>query len=157
MLSLALLAANLFAFALILRHGETWDRLAVLMLVAAIIATPLVQDIHLGNSRVGVAAVDVGLFLSLWVLSERADRWWLTAAAGFQLISIGTFLIPWIIPDTYLVRTGVTVRLLAWGLVSIALLFGAWETWAARRFAKEASHGPPNLRGGRPAVAPPQP
>lgn len=155
MLSYILLAANLIAFALILRHGAIWDRLAVLFLGAAIIATPLVQDIHLGNSRVAVAMVDVGLFLSLWLLSERADRWWLTAAAGFQLISIGTFLIPWIIPDTYLVWTGVTVRLLAWGLISFALFFGAWESWAARRFAKEASHGLSDLRRSRSAVAPP--
>lgn len=145
MLSLTLLAANLVALALILRSGDVWERIAAVLLIAAIFATPLVQDIHLGNSRVAVAAVDVALFLGLWFLSERADRWWLTAAAGFQLISVGTFMIPWIMPDTFLVWTGVTIRLLAWGLVSITLILGAWESWAARGFAQEANHANPDV------------
>ena len=156
MLSLTLLAANLVALALILRTGDGWERAAVLLVTAAIFATPLVEHIHLGNSRVGVAAVDIGLFIGLWLLAERGDRWWLTAAAGFQLISVGTFAIPWIIPDTFLVWTGVTIRLLVWGLISIILLVGAWESWAARRFAREATHAKPHLRGSRSVVAPPQ-
>ena len=155
-LLLILLAANLVALALIFRTGDVWERLAVILVTAAIFVTPLVEHFHLGNARVAVAAVDVILFLGLWFLAERAERWWLTAAAGFQLISVGTFAIPWIIPDTFLVWTGVTIRLLAWGLISITLFVGAWESWAARRFAREANHANPDFRGSRQALAPPQ-
>lgn len=34
------------------------------------------------------------LFLIFWQLAERAERWWMVAMAGFQLVSLLTYVVP---------------------------------------------------------------
>ena len=72
------------------------------------------------------------LFVLLWWLAERSDRWWLTAAAGFQLIAVLSFSIPFIASGT-LVLTGVAARFGAWVLITICFFVGVVEVRARRK------------------------
>ncbi|MFT4954856.1 MAG: hypothetical protein ACI8U3_001230 [Brevundimonas sp.] len=151
-----LLPANLIAIALLLRFGAREDRLGAALFAGALIVTPLVDHVVLGSWKAGAACVDALMLIGFWVLAERYDRWWLVMAAGFQLIAVITFVIPWFQPGAYFVWTGVTLRIGVWLLLSVTLLIGAWEAWAARRFAREATYAPSNIRRSRPSLAPPE-
>ena len=153
---MVLLAIGVLALILLMRFGDWGERTASLTYLAAIAVTPLVDDLHLQNWRYGVAGVEVGVLIVVWVLAEIRERWWLTAAAGFQLIAVLTFLIPWIMPPgAYFVWTEVTIRHAVWLLLVLTFFAGAWESRAARRFAREANHADSNLRGSRSALAEP--
>ena len=156
MTAIALYAANALGLAAIVRLGGKEDRIAALLFVVAIAVTPWADGILLGNWRLGAALVDLALLLGFWILAERYERWWLVMATGFQLIAVITFLVPWLMPGAYFMWTGVTIRLAVWVLLSVTFFVGAWESWAARRFAKEAIYANPHLRRRRSAVVPPQ-
>lgn len=149
-----LLPANLIALALLLRYGGTEDRLGAVVFAGALIITPFVDHVLWGSWKAGAAGVDVLMLIGFWILAERYDRWWLVMAAGFQLIAVITFVIPWFQPGAYFVWTGVTLRIGVWLLLSITLFIGAWEAWAAQRFAREATNDPTNIRRSRVALAP---
>ena len=136
-----MLGANALAFALIARRGRWTDRLAILVLIGAIVIEELVDGLYWGGWRIGVAITNLVLFLVLWILAELGNRWWLVFASGFQLIIVLTHLIPLLRPG-YLVDTGVAIRLLLWGLLSITFFVGALEAWAADRFAREGNPCP---------------
>lgn len=148
-MTITLLTANLIALALLLRFGGGEDRLGAAVFAAALIITPLVDHILLGSWKAGAASVDAFMLIGFWILAERYDRWWLAMAAGFQLIAVITFIIPWLQPGAYFIWTGVTLRIGVWLLLSFTLFIGAWEAWAARRFAKEAINVSSNLRRSR--------
>lgn len=131
-----LLAANVAAGILLLRHGSTVERWAVALVTVFLIATPLLQTFHLGRWRLGIALLEVALFLGFWLLAERGSRWWLVAAAGFQLVAIFTHTIPLLAPE-YFEWTQVTIRWVIWVGISATFFVGAWEAWAAERFALE--------------------
>lgn len=136
-----LLAIGVLALILILWLGDWGERAASLVYLVAIAVTPLVDHLHLQNWRYGVAGVEVGVLIIVWVLAEVRDRWWLTAAAGFQLIAVLTFVIPWIMPPGhYFVWTEVAIRHAVWLLLVLTFFAGAWESRAAQRFAREANH-----------------
>lgn len=151
LLTIGLYAFTVAGLGLLGRFGEMPERLTVGVVVLASVATPLVQPIAFLNWRLGPAVVDVFLLATLTMLAFRFDRWWLTAAAGFQVISILTFVIPWVTRDqNFFVWTGVTVRLTVWGLLIITFFAGAWEAWAARKYALEGEHhDPDHLQRGR--------
>lgn len=151
-----LLMIGVFALALLLWAGDWGERTASLIYLVAIAVTPMVDDLHLQNWRYGVAAVEVAVLIGIWILAEIRERWWLTAAAGFQLIAVLTFLIPWIMPPgLYFVWTEVTIRYAVWLLLVLTFFFGAWEAWAAKRFAREAnSHANPELHRSRASASP---
>lgn len=151
-MTIALLTANLIALALLLRFGGGEDRLGAAVFAAALVTTPFVDHILLGSWKAGAASVDAFMLIGFWILAERYNRWWLSMAAGFQLIAVITFIIPWLQPGAYFIWTGVTLRIGVWLLLSFTLLIGAWEAWAAQRFAKEAINVSSNLRRGRSPV-----
>ncbi|MBA3999165.1 hypothetical protein [Brevundimonas sp.] len=148
-----LLPANLIALALLLRFGGRQDRLGAVVFTGALIITPFVDHILWGSWKAGAACVDALMLIGFWTLAERYDRWWLVMAAGFQLIAVITFVIPWFQPGAYFIWTGVTLRIGVWLLLSITLFIGAWEAWAAQRFAREATNDPTNFRRSRAALA----
>lgn len=141
MISAVILAATLLALALLWWFGGRGERWAVAAVGVYLVAVPMVAPIEIQNWRVGVAGAETVLFLVFWFLAERTNRWWLTAAAGFQLISVLTFVVSAFGGD-YLVLTGFAARMAAWVLVTFTFVFGAWEAWAAERLKKmESSHG----------------
>lgn len=134
--STLLLAANLVAFLLMGVKGGAPERWAVALVLLSFLLTPLVQGVVVGSWRVGVAGVNLALFLALWTLAERWGRWWLIAVAGFQLIILLTHFLP-LMTVTHLVNTGVLARKIFWVGISIFFFFAAWEGWAARRYRLE--------------------
>lgn len=140
-------ALNLTAFALMVWRGGRAERVAVVLLFACIVAEGFAQTILLGQWRIGVAGVNLVLFLGLWWLSERADRWWLVAVAGFQFVTLLTHLLPLITPDN-LVGTGVIARRGVWIAITIVLFIAPWEARADRKYRSgEHSHDLLRRRG----------
>ena len=137
---IALILANLIAFALLLWRGETVDRLAVVALTAAQVLSVLVLGWDIDGFRVGVMLVDVALFAALWGLAEHGRRWWLVACAGFQLIIVFSHLAPFFAHER-LGWAAVTLQWVAWTFVSLTAFVGIWEAGAARRFAQEGRDG----------------
>lgn len=110
--------------------------IAVLMLINILI-TPFVEPYQIGDWRAGVALLELVVFLVMWAALEIKGRWWLTAAAGFQLIIVVSHLAS--LTGTYFTWTVVSARLGAAALLSLTFFIGAWEAWAARRFAREGA------------------
>lgn len=116
--------------------GGAPERWVVALVLLSFLLTPLVQGVVVGSWRVGVAGVNLALFLALWTLAERWGRWWLIAVAGFQLVILLTHFLP-LMTVTHLVNTGVLARKIFWVGISIFFFFAAWEGWAARRYRLE--------------------
>ncbi|HEV7227753.1 hypothetical protein [Brevundimonas sp.] len=147
MIALAVFALNLVALGLVAWHGGTIDRAAGAAIVLAAVVEPFVDHVTVGTWRVGVGALNLAQFLVLWALAERGGRWWLELIASLQLLIFATHLMPLLSPDHY-TRTGVSLRLALWGLVSVLLFAAAWECWAARKFAREGHDHVQDVRGG---------
>jgi hypothetical protein len=77
-----------------------------------------------------VGLLAVSLFVTLTWLSLTADRWWLLAAAGIQLLSIATYLIALFDPGVQ-VWASVSFRILIWVELMLVGLLGVWEARAA--------------------------
>lgn len=135
----AMTALSFVALALLLIKGRNPERLAGLALLIAMIGTPLIDHWFVGGVRVGVALLGLGLFASLFSLAMTADRWWLLAATGVQLLSLGSWLLALLKPETQL-WAGVSFRMLVWAELMILACFGVWE---ARRapYARPAAPG----------------
>lgn len=136
LLNILLLAANLVAFVLMWRFGDKPERYAVALVVTALVAGVFAQDWVAGSWRFGVALVNLALFLGLWGLAERSARWWLIGAAGLQLVSVLTHLLP-LMTHENLVNTGVIARKAVWFVISGLFFIAAWEAWADRLFRLE--------------------
>jgi hypothetical protein len=117
------------AIALLVWRGRLPERIAAAAFVGAMFGTPLVDGFQVAGVRYGVAVLAALLALTLFVLSFRADRWWLLAAAGVQLLSLGTWAVA-IFGDVQ-VWAAVTVRMIVWLLLMIIALFGVWEARSA--------------------------
>lgn len=135
---LAILAANLAALVLLVWRGERPERIAALMIVALLVLEPLLDPLRINAWRVGGGLVNLALFAGFVWLAERWDRWWVVLAASVQLLLVLTFLMP-LMTDEFSVRTGIALRLGLWAVISIILFIGAWEAWAAQRFAREGA------------------
>lgn len=140
MIGLAFLLSTFVGLGVLLKFGERADRIAVGLVVVYLVAVPLLEPIKIDNWRVGVLIAEACLFVAFWVMAERTSRGWMTAAAGFQLISVLTFLPPQMRSDL-MVWTGVAARYGAWGLVTLTFFAGALEVWGQRRYRLEANHG----------------
>ncbi|MGQ3111495.1 MAG: hypothetical protein ACT6RD_03295 [Brevundimonas sp.] len=127
-----LLGLSLLGLGLLALNGGRYEKIAAVAFIAYLVVVPLAATIRIENWRIGVAVLEVVLFVLLWWLAERSDRWWLTAAAGFQLIAVLSFSIPFIAPGT-LVLTGVAARFGAWVLITICFFVGVVEVRARRR------------------------
>lgn len=146
--SLVQLLLTLFTFltlGLLLRFGRTAERIAGVALLVAQVGTPLVDHLHIGEFRYGVAILAVGLFATLIVLAMRTDRWWLIAAAGVQLLSIGLWAAT-LVGDLQ-IWGAVTVRIVIWMQLMLLALFGIWEARAAP-YARPSTSTGPEVRSG---------
>lgn len=146
--SLVQLLLTLFTFltlGLLLRFGRTAERIAGVALLVAQVGTPLVDHLHIGEFRYGVAILAVGLFATLIVLAMRTDRWWLIAAAGVQLLSIGLWAAT-LVGDLQ-IWGAVTVRIVIWMQLMLLALFGIWEARAAP-YARPSTSTGPSVRSG---------
>jgi hypothetical protein len=65
--------------------GRRDERMGAGAVLAAALATPLVQNRLFHGLELGILLVDLGLFLFLLTLALRSDRHWPMFAAGFQL------------------------------------------------------------------------
>lgn len=128
---LALLALTLVTLSLLWIFGDKIDRVAAFTLVATMLLAPLVQNFVIDNLRWVGAILAILLFLTLLGLSLKSDRWWLLAAAGCQLLAVGSYAAAIARPDS-LIWAGVTVRWIVWLEIMLVGLFGVWEARAAR-------------------------
>ncbi|RZJ00843.1 MAG: hypothetical protein EON90_05820 [Brevundimonas sp.] len=141
--SLAQLVLTAFTFltlGALLGFGRTAERIAGVALLVAQVGTPFVDHLHVGEFRYGVAILAVGLFATLLVLALRTDRWWLIAAAGVQLLSIGLWAAT-LLGDLQ-IWGAVTVRIVIWMQLMLLALFGIWEARAAPYARPSTSAGP---------------
>jgi hypothetical protein len=111
---------------LLLVRGRAPERWAAVALLVAMVGTPLVDGWYVAGVRLGVAMLGVALFASLLSLALTVDRWWLMAATGVQLLSVGSWLLALLKPETQL-WAGVTFRLLIWAELMILACLGVWE------------------------------
>jgi hypothetical protein len=128
-----LLLLNLIAVGLLLWQGDVEDRLGVGLIVLATLSEILTARVLIGTWPVGLVATNVVLFLGLWWLCERYDRWWLFGVASVELIILVTHFIPLFASDLSF-WTLTTVRLVLWSVVSLILFIGALEARAARQY-----------------------
>lgn len=126
----AVYGLSLFSIGLQLCLGRTVERVAAVAFFIAMTVTPMVDHLQIGGLRWGVGLLALGLFGTLSCLSLVAERWWLTAAAGVQLLSIATYLVALLNPDVQ-VWASVTFRIVVWTELMLIGLFGVWEARAA--------------------------
>ena len=130
---------------LLLAFGRTPERLAGAAFLIDILGTPFVDHLNIGEVRYGVATLSTGLFATLIMLALRSDRWWLIAAAGVQLLSIGLWAAT-IVGDLQ-IWGAVTVRIVIWVQLMLLALFGIWEARAAP-YAQPSRYVGPKVRPG---------
>jgi hypothetical protein len=129
--------------------GGWEERVVGAMVLVLLVLVRVVEPIQIGNWRAGVAALELAFLIAILWLTYARDRWWLTALAGFQLISVLTHVVLLLAAGRHFVWTAVTIRLEVWLLICITFFVGAWEAWAARRFAREGgSHAQDKHRSG---------
>lgn len=127
---LSVLGLSVLSIGLQLWKGRNPERFAALAFLTAMLVTPLVDGFQIGGLRWGVSLVSVSLFSALLWLSLKADRWWLLAAAGMQLLVIATYPVALLTPDGQIWAT-VTFRIVIWVELMLIGLFGVWESRAA--------------------------
>lgn len=124
-----LAAVSYAAIGLLLWKGRGPERIAAAAFLVALFGTPLLGGMVVDGVRYGVAVLAALLAATLVVLSLRTDRWWLIAAAGVQLLSLGTWAVA-IFSDAQ-VWAAVTVRMIVWLLLMLLAFFGVWEARSA--------------------------
>lgn len=132
-----LFAATLGAVALLVRSSLP-ERVAAGLILAYWAASLAVVLLHVQDADLGFALIDFALFVAFWAVAEWRPRWWLTAAAGFQLVAVVTHTLPWFFPEAFL-WAAITIRLASWGLVLAACYSGAWEARLDRRHSLQGS------------------
>lgn len=134
---LAVLCLSVLSIGLQLWKGRSAERIAALAFLAAMLSTPLVDSFQIGGLRWGVGLISISLFGALLWLSLKADRWWLMAAAGVQLLTVATYPVALLTSDGQ-VWANVTFRIVVWVELMLIGLFGVWEA----RMAAYARPGP---------------
>lgn len=129
-IQLGILGLSAVSIGLQLWMGRSAERVAGTAFLIAMLATPLVDGLQIEGVRWGVGTLAVLLFGTLVWLSLAADRWWLLAAAGVQLLSIATYAVAWLNPDVQ-VWASVSFRIVVWVELMLIGLFGVWECRAA--------------------------
>jgi hypothetical protein len=133
----ALWSLNIAGVALLAWKGARVERYAAALLATYILVEPLVLPFQLSTWKMGLAGLNLALFIGLWRLSAHSTRWWLVLAAALQLLIVCTHLLPFL-SSQLTAWTGVTVRLALWTLISLTIFGGVWEAMADRRFREMA-------------------
>ncbi len=127
---LSVLCLSVISIGLQLWKGRRAERFAALAFLTAMLTTPLVDGYEIDGLRWGVALVSLSLFGALVWLSLTADRWWLMAAAGVQLLVLATYPVALFTPDGQ-VWASISFRIVVWIELMLIGLFGVWESRAA--------------------------
>ncbi|MCA3698952.1 MAG: hypothetical protein IOB84_04060 [Brevundimonas sp.] len=136
MIQLLVLAVSLIVAAVVLRVGGRDERLAIALLAALSVLTPLVDGLEADGTRWGVALVDVAAFLGLTAIALGRRRWWPIPLAGCQLVVVLTHAAG--LGGDHWTWTAVTVRLIAWAVILLILIFAAYEAYIVRRYGLES-------------------
>lgn len=132
------MAPTVLVLAGLLWFGQREDRLGAAVFVTAILAPPVLEPLVIGNVRWGLGLMSIGLLTSLIALVMVSRRWWIIAAAGFQLAATSSYAIAIAQPEL-LIWTGVSLRLVLWMLQMVACGFGIAEAVSARRNSQSHS------------------
>jgi len=121
---IGLTAALLIVALYVLVRGGRLEKISMVLVIAASVASPLVQDFsRLNAPQWGLMAVDGVLFTAFAVMVWRFDRPWLPWAAAFQLMTLTTHVGKALNPDilgraylstSYLLFVGLLAALV-WG------------------------------------------
>jgi len=121
---IGLTAAFVIAALYVLARGGRLERISMILVIVASIASPLVQDFsQLNAPQWGLMAVDGALFAAFAAMVWRFDRAWLPWAAAFQLMTLTTHVGKALNPDilgraylstSYLLFVGLLAALI-WG------------------------------------------
>ncbi len=152
-LQFALLAFSLIGLSLLLWRGRTWDRAAAGVVLMALTLSYAVDDASHQGFEFGVILIDTAAFIALWLIAERAGRWWIVMTAALHLVSTLVYVAPFL-TSTSLAWAAMTLIWVLWLLTSLTFLFGVWEIEAARRFAFGGRYGSTLDDGGGPRAAP---
>ncbi len=139
MIQYAIIGLTIVALLLLWRFGAWEERAIAVAVVVLMVLAPIVAPVQVAGTRPGIALIELLFLIGVCFLAFRRDRWWLLALAGFQALSVITHIVPLISPNHF-IWTAVTVRLEIWLLICVSFFAGAWEAWAARRFAREGAH-----------------
>ena len=127
-----ILAATIVILSALAWVGQREDRIGAGAFMVVLLGSPLLYPFEVGNIRWAVALMSVGFLAVLIGLVAASRRWWIIAAAGFQLAATSTYAIALARPEL-LIWTGVSLRLVLWILQMIACAFGILEAWSHRR------------------------
>ncbi len=145
---LGLTALTIVALGLLVWFGQWEERTIAGAAAVATLAAPSAAMLQIGTLRPGVALLEAALLTTFLICVYRGDRWWTQALAGFQIISLISHLVPLIAPRIENWST-VSTRLEIWVLINLTFFAGAWEAWAARRFAQEGGNNDQTLQRSR--------
>ena len=149
MVTTAIIVLTLAGVLALFCFGSWEERLVGVMVLALLVLVRLLEPLQIGTWRAGIAGMELTFLIAILWLTYVRDRWWLTALAGLQLISVLTHLVTLLAAGQHFVWTAVTIRLEVWLLICVTFFVGAWEAWAARRFAREgAFHAQDKHRSG---------
>jgi hypothetical protein len=112
--------------------GRKADRLGVAAFVVVNWGSGFLTPLEIGNIRWGVALLSVTFLCVLIALVAASRRWWIIAAAGFQVVATASYGVALADPD-FLIWTGVSLRLGIWILQMAACGFGIIEALSQRR------------------------
>lgn len=144
---LILIAFTFSAFAILIWRGRMWDRAAVATMVVVTGASFASQGLIWRGAYVGIMAADVIGFLLLWLIAERAGRWWIIQMAGFQLIGTVAHFAPFLSHQP-LAWALISLMWGVWFLIGLSAFFGVWEVEADRRSALGGQDGSKMVDGG---------
>lgn len=86
-------------------YGKTPERLTAVTLVAASIASPIVEQSAFRYVELGIFVIDLWVAVFLLTLAMQSDRFWPIWAAGFQMMGLSIhilrILVPTINPSAY--------------------------------------------------------
>lgn len=135
MIQTAILVASLVVAVVVLKVGDREARAAVILLAAMSILTGIVDGLEIDGKRWGVAFVDLVAFVGLTAMALRKRRYWPIPLAGCQLVVVLTHAVS--LAGDHSVWTAVTVRLIAWVVILLILIFAAYEAHVVRRYGLE--------------------
>lgn len=139
-LLISLLSGYLLLGGLIALWGRRLDRLAVGLYLVGVHVAVGASLLNLTALLTITFACSALLFLGFWFLAEKAQRWWMVGMAGFQLVSLMTY----VVPSYEWERLRQAFLLFHWALAVLhlaCLALGVVEVRWARQHTREVSDG----------------
>lgn len=153
LVQLALLFLGFVGLGLLLWRGGPGDRAAAAVMLMTLAASYVVEDLTWNGLYLGLMIVDGLAFVALWLIAERAGRWWIVLASAFQLVGVLAYCVP-LLSSEPLAWALFTLIWGLWFLIVLTFFFGVWEVEADRRFALGGRDGSTMDDGGRARAAP---